>query len=80
MSPFMIIGRKIRNVFNWPALQLKINNDECIYCHSCSKKCPMSLDVENMVKEKPLEHNECILCGSCVDICRKNVIKFGFKK
>lgn len=77
MAPFMIIGRKIRNVFHWPALQLKINNDECTHCHRCSKNCPMSLDIENMVKERTLEHNDCILCGLCVDTCKKNVIKFG---
>ncbi|AGF55903.1 polyferredoxin [Clostridium saccharoperbutylacetonicum] len=78
MSPFMIIGRKISNFFNIPSLRIKSEKDKCINCKKCNSECPMSLDVNNMVKCDKLENHECILCGKCADICPKNVIKFNF--
>lgn len=78
VAPFMIIGRKIRNIIKWPSLRLSATNNDCIHCHLCIKNCPMSLDVENMVTENKFEHSDCILCGACVDNCNKNVIKFDF--
>ena len=80
MAPFMIFGRKIRNTLNLPSLQLLSNNEKCINCHVCDKKCPMSLEVNQMVQSKNLENSECILCGSCVDNCPQGAIKFSFKK
>lgn len=78
MAPFMIIGRKIRNSANWRALKLVSNKNECVNCMVCTKKCPMSLDVNEMVQKENLENTECILCGSCVDNCSKKAIKFSF--
>lgn len=80
MAPFMIIGRKIRNIGNWKALQLNSNRSECINCNTCTKNCPMSLDVNKMVQSENMENSECILCGSCVDSCPKKAIKFSFEK
>jgi ferredoxin-type protein NapH len=77
IAPFMVIGRKLRNVFKWPALHLEANEEECIDCKRCSKNCPMSLDVNSMVHHGKMEHSECILCGTCVDVCPKGVIKFA---
>ncbi|HIJ79929.1 MAG: 4Fe-4S binding protein [Desulfobulbaceae bacterium] len=78
MAPFMIIGRKIRNYFNWPSLQLTSTPDACKHCYTCSKQCPMSLPVEEMVKRQHMEHAECILCGTCVDACKQGVINFNW--
>jgi polyferredoxin len=77
-SPFMIIGRKIRNLFNIPALQLKSDKDKCVNCNLCSKECPMSLDVTEMVTSGKMENTECIMCGACIDVCKSKVIKFSF--
>ncbi|MEJ2281227.1 MAG: 4Fe-4S binding protein [Candidatus Bathyarchaeota archaeon] len=63
MAPFMIIGRKIRNATNLPALQLKPQAEKCINCKICTKK---------------MENTECILCGSCVDNCPKGAIQYSF--
>ena len=71
MAPFMIIGRKIRNATNWPSLQLRADKTKCINCKVCDQKCPMSLQVNNMVQKDSMENSECILCGSCVDNCPK---------
>jgi polyferredoxin len=78
MSPFMIIGRKIRNIFRWHSLQLKEERENCIHCHLCTRVCPMSLNVESMVNRGDMENSECILCGRCVDICPRKVISFTF--
>ncbi len=78
MAPFMIIGRKLRNSVNWPALQLKADNSKCVNCKVCTRNCSMSLDVNAMVQKQSMENSECILCGNCVDICPKGAIKYSF--
>ena len=78
MAPFMIIGRKIRNSVNWPALQLEADKSKCVNCKACTRNCSMSLDVNAMVQKQSMENSECILCGNCVDICPKSAIKYSF--
>jgi ferredoxin-type protein NapH len=79
MAPFMIIGRKLRNLANWPALHLQSQPDRCRDCKQCTSVCPMSLDVNAMVRSGKMEHSECILCGSCVDNCPTKVIRYQLK-
>ena len=74
----MIIGRKIRNFFKWPALGLIVHQEKCSHCQLCTKNCSMSLDVHQMVTNGYIENVECILCGNCVDVCPENVIHFSF--
>ena len=78
MAPFLIIGRKVRNIFNWPSLKLTVKPSACKSCHLCEKYCPMSLPVEEMVKSNRMENAECILCGTCVDSCPTKAIKYSF--
>jgi len=78
MAPFMLIGRKIRNLAGWPALRLKADQEKCTACDQCTRGCPMSLPVRKMVEAGKMEHSECILCASCVDHCNRNVIQVGF--
>jgi polyferredoxin len=78
MAPFMILGRKIRNVVGWPALRLEAEEEACIDCGRCTRDCPMSLDVNAMVHDETMENGGCILCGSCVDTCPKDVIHYTF--
>jgi ferredoxin-type protein NapH len=80
MAPFMIIGRKIRNASNTPALRLRAEPEKCIHCDKCTQACPMSLDVQTMVESGTMENSECILCGSCVDTCPKQVIHYSFSR
>jgi ferredoxin-type protein NapH len=60
MAPFMIIGRKIRNSVNWPALQLEADSNKCINCMTCTRNCAMSLNVHKMVQKQAMENAECI--------------------
>jgi polyferredoxin len=78
MAPFMILGRKTRNLFRWPALRLQADEEACIDCGRCTRECPMSLDLNEMVHAETMENSECILCGSCVDTCPKDVIRYTF--
>jgi ferredoxin-type protein NapH len=78
MAPFMILGRKLRNLGRWPAVRLVAEPDKCGDCLSCTRTCPMSLDVNGMVGRADMEDGECILCGNCVDGCPKGAIRFSF--
>lgn len=78
IAPFMILGRKVRNMLKIPSLKLIETKNDCVNCHLCTKNCPMSLDVEHMVLNSKMENAECILCGSCADVCRKECIQLKF--
>jgi len=78
MAPFMIAGRWIRNRVRWPSLRLAAEPDKCSDCLSCTRTCPMSLDVNGMVQRADMENGECVLCGNCVDGCPKHAIHFSF--
>ena len=78
MAPFMIIGRWMRNRVGWASLRLVANASACSECLTCTKNCPMSLDVHAMVQAEQMEHAECILCGTCVDNCSKKAIRYSF--
>jgi ferredoxin-type protein NapH len=78
IAPFMIMGRKIRNLFSWASLGIVAAKDKCSHCHTCTNNCPMSLPVEQMVAIERMENSECILCGTCVDGCTNDVIHYTF--
>jgi ferredoxin-type protein NapH len=80
MAPFMMIGTKIKEILGYPSLHLQSEVAKCTRCKLCTKKCPMSLEVAEMVQRKTMGNAECILCGECVDACPKGVIKFGVKR
>jgi ferredoxin-type protein NapH len=80
MAPFMILGRMVRNYFQWNSLQLKSDQETCKHCHACTEHCPMSLPVEEMVNQGRMENAECILCGTCVDGCKERSIMFSWRQ
>ena len=80
MAPFMILGRKISNALNLPGVRLKADSDNCISCGRCTAACPMSLDVQNMVEERDIEHAECIQCKNCIAACPKDVLHLKIAK
>ncbi len=79
MAGIMVFGRKIRNMFRWPALQLFGDSSRCIDCKACVKVCPMGLDVNDMVRKGEMEKADCILCASCADACPQSAISYGVK-
>lgn len=77
MAPFMVIGEKAADLIHIPRFRLKADSDSCISCGKCSKHCPMSLNVLEMVKSGNMDSTECISCLQCVDGCPKRVISCG---
>lgn len=80
MAPFMMIGRKTRNAFNWPSLGLEASPEKCIACGTCTSNCPMSINVQERVKKNDLEDADCVLCGQCADNCKQHVISYTFSR
>jgi ferredoxin-type protein NapH len=78
IAPFQILGRKIRNVFKWPALRLIADQERCKGCQTCTRNCPKSITVHEHVQAGSMEDSECILCGTCVDGCPQRVIHYSF--
>jgi ferredoxin-type protein NapH len=76
MAPFMVIGTKIKDALGIPSLHLEADPAKCSNCKQCSKKCAMSLDVQEMVKKGDMRNSECILCGECADVCPRGAICF----
>ncbi len=79
MAPFMIIGTKLSRALKFPALHLASEPAGCINCKKCTRYCPMSLEVHQMVQENSMKNTECILCGECADGCPKKIIQLTFK-
>jgi formate hydrogenlyase subunit 6/NADH:ubiquinone oxidoreductase subunit I len=79
-APFMIVGTKIRDYFQFRGLRLKADTETCKFCKICNIKCPMNIDVMDNVKNKNMNNIECILCGSCIDNCKHKVIKYSITK
>ena len=80
MAPFMIIGRKVSNLVRGPALRLTARPDLCTNCLTCNRHCPMSLDVNVMVRSGRMDDSECILCLSCVDGCPSQAISLRYDR
>ena len=78
LAPFMTAGRFAARVSGTPHLHLEAESDRCIDCRLCTKNCPMSLDVNAMVRREEMFSPECISCGACVDVCPKKVISFSW--
>jgi NAD-dependent dihydropyrimidine dehydrogenase PreA subunit len=79
ITPFMVIGSKIGQALHVPQLHIQAKKEKCIECKKCNQKCPMSLDVQSMVKDGYVGSSECIQCGECVDTCPKKVLNYSMK-
>ena len=80
MSILNTTGTWIRNRLNLPSLRLTAISSRCTSCQRCSKACPMSLQVSEMVKENKTDSLECILCGECCSACPHGVLKRSFEQ
>jgi ferredoxin len=75
----MIIGSKLARAAKMPVLHLEADREKCVSCGKCTRECPMSLEVQDMVKGGKMNSAECILCGECVDGCPKKAINYSFR-
>jgi ferredoxin-type protein NapH len=78
MAPFMITGRALGRLLRVPVLHMKADATKCAGCGTCTRVCPMSLDVQPMVERGLIRSSECINCGACADICPNRAITLSF--
>jgi ferredoxin-type protein NapH len=78
MAPFMIVGRAVGRMLRVPTLQMKPDKAKCVGCGTCTRVCPMSLEVTPMVARGVIRSSECINCGACADNCPQHAISFAF--
>jgi polyferredoxin len=58
-----LTGKKLK-VF--PLFRITRNEQSCINCQLCSRKCPQAIDVASL---KVVDHVDCTLCGECMEVC-----------
>ena len=81
----------LKNLFNKPATRLYpqtqretfersrgriyFEEDNCIYCSICARKCPAdAITVDRATSTWKLDAFRCIICGECVTACPKKTI------
>lgn len=74
MAPFMMAGTYFGRTLKVPSLHLTADPRACTGCGLCTKKCPMSLDVQVMVKRGLMYDSECAMCFLCADSCPRKAI------
>lgn len=73
-----IVAEKIGHAARIPRLMLRAEPAACTSCGSCTKACPMQLDVTAMVQSGDMRETECFMCETCVDTCPRHAIRLGF--
>lgn len=58
MTPFMVLGTKLRNFLHLPGIHIKAKEkDKCISCSKYNKGCPMGIDVVNEIKKYVIDNS-----------------------
>lgn len=78
IAPLMIFGSRVSQRAGLPSLQVAADPGKCRRCTLCSRTCPMSLDVQEMVLADAMRSGECILRGHCVSVCPSRAVRFAF--
>ncbi len=52
-----------------------INEEKCIGCSLCSKKCPVGAISGEIKKKFTIDTTACIKCGQCMDACRFGAVE-----
>lgn len=71
------VGTLLGTVSRWSLLGIKIDEDKCIRCGSCSKQCKAAcINSET----RTVDRSRCVDCFDCIDSCKVKAISFGTVK
>ena len=68
------VGALLSIFARFSIFKLKLDEDKCVGCKLCERKCPMQIKIVDVDK---MDQMECIRCFECMSACRKDAIKFG---
>lgn len=58
----------------FPLLKVCRDEESCIDCGKCSKRCPMKIDVAHL---KVVKDVDCMMCGECIASCPNKSLTFN---
>ncbi len=69
------VGAVLGEVARHPAFGFRINEDKCVNCGLCGKRCKAScIDTKN----HKVDHSRCVDCFDCIGNCSQGAVEYGF--
>jgi len=58
-----------------PLMHFLIDQDTCIGCGLCSRKCPVSCITGSQKEKYKIDQTACVKCGNCAEVCPVHAVK-----